>query len=635
MITLKIPYDKKDWAKNIAYTNNEKLLWDPNTKNWTYTGKTLPPELSQYKVNNTINNPQKTVAQKTIVPYTKQTTTKPKLNNTAKPKWILSIPFEDSRFFQKEYNIKYDSDLKATYYEGNDLPLQLTGYQPLPFSFEWNLQKELNAELGTHINLELPPSDFTYTPRQHQIEAIKKIKDCSKKYPGFLLADDVGVGKTISAWEGVKDLGQDILVVTTLSTIPHWRRTILASNARNKNITLINYDRLQKLIEAGEQAKTAKPKKPVKRSTKNKRLAKTGTAKDYDVIIWDESHKLKNITSLRFKYARKLNENANFILWMSATAGQNPLELAYLEKLLAKITNSNIKEFAEYEKWCQSLGIGVKRGAYGKWEWNSEGTQKQKDCKLINKLLFEGITGIRRTPSDINGWPEINRIPHEIELSSDDFDRYKQAWNEFKQGTSAKKTINSKEKSKNNLVEQLRFRQKVSILKISNTLEILDDLIENNLQVAISVNFIETQEELTRKIASIYKNKIGVSIINGQQNVAIKEENRLNFQKGVNKIVIFTVEEGISLHEGEYNQAKRAMIIHDLRWSAISLAQIEGRTHRDGKLSDIYWSYTLNTIEEKIINVLVERVKSMKTMLGDDDDTLNIIEKEISKINEY
>jgi hypothetical protein len=38
---------------------------------------------------------------------------------------------------------------------------------------------------------------------------------------------------------------------------------------------------------------------------------------------------------------------------------------------------------------------------------------------------------------------------------------------------------------------------------------------------------------------------------------------RLAFQEGRAPVCVYTVEEGISLHEGEYGSAKRANLIHD------------------------------------------------------------------------
>lgn len=178
--------------------------------------------------------------------------------------------------------------------------------------------------------------------------------------------------------------------------------------------------------------------------------------------------------------------------------------------------------------------------------------------------------------------------------------------------------------SKNVLVAKLRLRQKASILKIPYTIEQVEDLLENGHQVAISVAFKETLHELEGKIKKL---GVNVATIFGEQNSTEKENQRLSFQKGDCKVVIFTVEEAISLHQGEYNNAPRSMLIHDLRWSAISMSQIEGRTHRDGKFSQIYWLYFAETIEEDIAKIVLNRVISMKGMVGDDTSTLKEIEK--------
>lgn len=86
------------------------------------------------------------------------------------------------------------------------------------------------------------------------------------------------------------------------------------------------------------------------------------------------------------------------------------------------------------------------------------------------------------------------------------------------------------------------------------------------------------------------------------------------------------MEEGISLHQGEHGDAPRSEIIHDLRWSAIQMAQIEGRCHRDGRFAQVYWAYADGTIEERIAQIVARRIQSMKEMVGDDVETLRAIE---------
>ena len=115
--------------------------------------------------------------------------------------------------------------------------------------------------------------------------------------------------------------------------------------------------------------------------------------------------------------------------------------------------------------------------------------------------------------------------------------------------------------------------------------------------------------------------------IHGGLPAATREEERLRFQRGENRVVLFTVEEGISLHQGEHNQTPRSEVIHDLRWSAIQMAQIEGRCHRDGRFAQAYWAYADGTLEEQIALVVARRIQSMKGMVGDDVETVREIER--------
>jgi len=73
-------------------------------------------------------------------------------------------------------------------------------------------------------------------------------------------------------------------------------------------------------------------------------------------------------------------------------------------------------------------------------------------------------------------------------------------------------------------------------------------------------------------------------------------------------------------------------VIHDLRWSAIQMAQIEGRCHRDGRFAQVYWTYASDTVEDKIARVGAGRIQSMKEMIGDDVETLREIEIAMSVV---
>jgi hypothetical protein len=244
-----------------------------------------------------------------------------------------------------------------------------------------------------------------------------------------------------------------------------------------------------------------------------------------------------------------------------------------------------------------------------------------EDLEKIRSMLFDGSipAGIRRSPSDIAGWPEINRILLPVALDANDRAQYGKDWAEFRSelGLEAKGRANAGR----GLVARLRFRQKASLLRTAATVDLAEELLEQHLQVAISVAFRETMEIIRDALAG---NGHTVAEIHGDMSGPEKERQRLRFQHGEASVCVYTVEEGISLHQGEYNDAPRANLIHDVRWSAIQMKQIEGRTHRDGKFSQVYWMVAENTVEEQIAEIVAGRMRSMGRMNGDEATVADI-----------
>ncbi len=527
--------------------------------------------------------------------------------------FVLDVPFA-MRGVATANGARWEPERSVFVYRGAALPAGLEPFRPAPYSWEARVQRELDRDAGP-----IAPSKPTasITPRAHQTEAVRAIVSAhAAKRPGFLLADDVGLGKTISAWDAIRRMPgiESVLVVCPLAVVAHWRRTIEAMGDAGKDIVILNYDRLGKLFEVSAEAR--------KKIRSKKGLARAGTAPEFDVIVWDESHRCKNPTAARSKLAAKLTAEAGFCLWLSATAGQNPLELSYLAPLLASVTGSRAADLRDFEAWCQDQGLGLKRGAYGKWEWRGDAG----DCAKVRAMLFDPQrgappAGLRRRPEDIAGWPEINRILTPIELDPEARALYKQAWTEFRQ---AMELAPRGRDPKSALAATLRLRQKSSLIRVAGTVELARELLDNGHQVAVSVAFSETLSALR---AAFEAEGFACAAIHGAVPAAQREAERLAFQRGERPVVLFTVEEGISLHQGEHVDVPRSEIIHDLRWSAIQMAQIEGRCHRDGRFAQVYWAYADATIEDRIARVVARRIQSMKEMIGDDVETLREIER--------
>jgi Domain of unknown function (DUF5710)/SNF2-related domain len=602
MTYLEIAYTQKDEAKPFG------ARWDPKEKRWYFPGDVLPKELERFRPANAPKGPVEKI--------------------------ILDIPFS-YRDVALKAGARWDSELKAYFFErrsGQELPLELEGFEPKQFSWEEKIQRELNGRAFPSV-----PAQKSITLKPHQLAAVEEIFSAYKNgYPGFLLADDVGLGKTFAAWAGILKIVESsnqtwkILIVCPLGVVANWRSSIqwMGTNRCVDEVVILNYERLGKIFEA-------KPRKGTKRLSRRD-LARRGAAgEEFDIVLFDESHALKNLTSLRTKFSVKLYGRAKMIFWLSATAGQNPLELGYLAPILAKKTGDRALTTKDFEQWCVDNLPGVAKGEFGAWAWAGGKEEEEK----VHQLLFDPDTNgikpaLRRRASDLAGWPEVNRIVHWVELDCEAQRLYKLAWKEFKKALEGIGTLSKQRAALVKSEAVIRLRQKSSLLKVENSIELCQELLDNGRQVAISCEFLATMdamEEVLRKKKISYA-RVDGRCANGSQ---LKEVERLRYQRGEAPVILFNVVEGISLHEGEANNGgnnvPRSQIDHDLRWSAIQAHQIDGRSHRDGKFAQVYWVVAKDTIDRRVAEVLLWKLESMGNLQGDStkdfEEILSAIQK--------
>jgi SNF2 family DNA or RNA helicase len=530
---------------------------------------------------------------------------------------LLDVPYQ-LRDTAKYAGARWDGEMRRWAWYGVDLPRGLQPFAAQPYSWEAWLQDDTNGGW-----LYTPRPSAPITLRAHQLDAaaaIQKAAECGR--PGFLLADDVGLGKTYSTIAGVDALGENlrVLVLSPLSVIAHWRRSIQAMDTGRNRWCVLNYDRVKNLLEA--------PNAPAGRNqrkrTKNRDHALKGTSiVEWDVIILDEAHKLRNPLSQRSAATRRVIAGGQdtFCVFLSATAGQNPLELSYLSPMLAHATGSKVKDLSDFEGWCLEQGFSVKRGSFGQWSW----TRSEEELERMNKLLFSRTPpyGIRRRPQDLAGWPELQRIAFPQDLDPAERTLYEEAWEEF---CRAMELETKGKHSKNALTAALRLRQKASLLRCDQTASLAADLVEDGHQVAISVQFLDTANRIQDALRA---KKIHTARVTGELSAPEREVERVRFQRGEASVVLFTVTEGISLHANEKavdaSNATRSLLLHDMRWSALDVAQIEGRCHRDGENAAVWYLFAPDSVEEKVARAVLQRLEDMGDMLGDDTTGLDAL----------
>ncbi len=176
---------------------------------------------------------------------------------------VLQIDYSDYAAAGR-LGARWNAEWQVCTYTGHPLPPELAGFALRPFSYEAYVERRLNPgrdpgaaalvekQDGTSVRIEAP-----HVLRPHQVEGMKAaLKAFDHKLPGFLFADEVGLGKTDAAWETVLRLpGKTILIVSPLGVIPVWREALLRQGTGGKEVVLLNYDRLKKLIRVEDRSK--------------------------------------------------------------------------------------------------------------------------------------------------------------------------------------------------------------------------------------------------------------------------------------------------------------------------------------------------------------------------------------------
>jgi ATP-dependent helicase HepA len=164
--------------------------------------------------------------------------------------------------------------------------------------------------------------------------------------------------------------------------------------------------------------------------------------------------------------------------------------------------------------------------------------------------------------------------------------------------------------------------------KADTLLTALDAIFGDHPQekVVVFTQFIETQEFLT---AALRHNGYTVSIFNGQMGLDEKEEAVRSF-KEQDQILISTEAGG----EGRNFQFCHLMVNYDLPWNPMRVEQRIGRLDRIGQKYPvrIYNLSCEDTVEERVLEVLDQRIGLFQESVGSLDPILGDVERDIERL---
>ncbi|MFA5061337.1 MAG: SNF2-related protein [Candidatus Pacearchaeota archaeon] len=459
----------------------------------------------------------------------------------------------------------------------------------------------------------------------HQREgALKLIKELNAT---ALLADEVGLGKTITSGMVIKEgisrgLFKNILILSPPSLVDQWvteleekfeiKFKIIESpeDWTAHNYTIASIDRV-KIYDKTE------------RSFRHKKAHEI----IWDLVIVDEAHKLKEKNTIRWRFVDKLNKK-RFLL-LTATPFQNDLfELYNLLHLLKKGHLGTIKEFrkkflykgnkryplnpTELKKKLEEVMIRRRRDETGI-------EYKQRIPKIINveltekeKKIYENTVRLLKenyfqaSGEKINGRLVVFAILPKITSSS------KSAIESLQRITENENYHKATRNIAQEILEDYKNLDRDS--KIEKLLELIKEIRKRSDDEKI---LIYTRHPTTLKYIVEKLIPFNLSIIEFQGGLDREEKTRRikEFREGKGDILIST-DTGA---EGLNFQFCRNLINYDLPWNPMSVEQRIGRLDRIGQKREIYiYSFaTKGTMEEHVVDLIINKMCCVGLVIGE------------------
>ena len=441
-------------------------------------------------------------------------------------------------------------------------------------------------------------------PLEHQKEAVQKLVENKK----FILADDMGLGKTTSTIIAALEANsKKVLIICPATLKINWKREIENYSdksiyiAEGKNFStdadfvIINYDIIKNFHD---------PKKK-----DDSEILKA----NFDLVIVDEAHYIKNGQAQRTKLINDLVKTVDR-LWLLTGTPMTSRPMDYFN-LLSLVDSPVSKNWMAYAiRYCQGYQFNVG----GRKVWNITGASNLDE-------LRERTAGtiLRRLKENVLDLPDKIITPVYLRLKSKNYEEVMGEyydWYDKNPDESKSLTVQFSKLTK--------VRQILADEKISQTIEIAENIIEQDKKVIIFCNFTDS---LNKIIEHFGKSAVK---LDGSMSKPERQRSVDEFQDNPKvKVFVGNIKAagvGITLTSAE------AVIMNDLSFLPSDHAQAEDRAYRYGQKNNVLVYYPIfeNTIEGVIYDILNNKKQVIATVMGDNQTTTDAAEEILQKINQ-
>ena len=440
-------------------------------------------------------------------------------------------------------------------------------------------------------------------PLEHQKEAIQKLVENKK----FILADDMGLGKTTSTIIASLEAGsKKVLIICPATLKINWKReienysdkTVFIAESKNfsteADFVIINYDIIKNFHD-----------------TKKKDESQI-LASNFDLVIVDEAHYIKNATAQRTKLINDIVKKTDR-LWLLTGTPMTSRPIDYFN-LLSLIDSPVAKNWMAYAiRYCQGYQFNVG----GRKVWNVTGASNLEE--LRDRTL--GLT-LRRLKENVLDLPDKIITPVYLRLKSK---QYEEVMGEYYDWYDK-----NPEESKSLTVQfskLTKVRQIIADEKIAQTIELAENILEQDKKVIIFCNFTDSLNKITEHFGKAAVKLDGSMSKPERQNSVDQFQDNPKVKVFVGNIKAAGV--GITLTAAE------AVIMNDLSFLPSDHAQSEDRAYRYGQKNNVLVYYPIfeNTIEGIIYDILNNKKQVIATVMGDNQHPADAAEEILQRIN--
>ena len=462
------------------------------------------------------------------------------------------------------------------------------------------------AVIKTHNveKVEIDYSKYSHRPPlNHQKEAIEKLVGCKR----FILADDMGLGKTTSTIIAALETGaKKILIISPASLKINWMREIQNYTDRSvyicegKNFStehdfvIINYDIVKNFYDIKDK--------------ENSPIYQT----NFDLIIIDEAHYLQNAQAQRTKLVNHFAKRVDRLWLLTGTPlTSRPINYYNLLNLIESPVAQNWMAYAI--RYCE--GYQFKAGP--RKVWNVKGASNLEELRDRTSRQV-----LRRLKEDVLDLPDKIITPVYLRLKSKLYEGLMGEyfdWYRTKTEESSSLTLQFSKLTK--------VRQIIAEEKISSTIELCENIIEQGKKVIIFTNFTNSLQKIVEHFGKQCVFLDG-SCSQPQRQYAVDQfQNNDKINVFVGNIKAAGV--GITLTAAE------AVIMNDLSFLPSDHSQAEDRAYRYGQKSNVsvYYPIFENTIEGVIYDILSKKKSIIETVMGDNLDKTDFVEEVLNSIN--